>query len=87
MFVDATKNDDFAKLVVVTSKESDATKKAVSEAPGKVEVFAVDYSKDALESAFEGVEVIVNTLGGHGAQASIDNALIEAGTYAHGVFH
>lgn len=82
-FVNATKSGDFTKLVLVTSKESDVTKQAVADVPGKVEVFAVDYSnKAALRSAFDGVDVIVNSLGGHGAQAPVEQNLIEAGTYA-----
>lgn len=81
-FVNATQSGDFARLVIVTSKESDSTKKATADVPGKVDVFAVDYSKTALKSAFKGVDVIVNTLGGHGAQAPVEKILIEAAAEA-----
>lgn len=80
-FVDAVKNSSFAKLILIGSKETEATKKAVADvAAGKVESVVVSYSdKAAVTSALKGVDVIVSTLGGHGAQIPLEQILIEAG--------
>jgi len=80
IFVDAVKNGDFAKLVIITSNESDGVKQAVAAAtPGQVEAVAIRYQdKPALEAALKDVDVVINTMGGHGAQAANEQALIEA---------
>jgi len=79
VFAEAAKNGDFSKLKIITSNESDAVKQAASLAPGKVEVVALAYQdKPALEAALKGVDVVISTMGGHGAQASNEQSLIEA---------
>lgn len=83
VFVEATKNGEFQKLKIVSSRETEGTKKAVADVPGgKVETFVLVYSdKAALVSALNGVDVLVSALGGHGAQAPLEHVLAEAGKY------
>lgn len=83
VFLRYLKSGDFAKVVAITSKESDRTKQAVADFPGKVEVFALNYGdKAAMTAALQGVEVIVSAIGGNGEQTPLEQILIEAGTYA-----
>jgi len=80
IFADAAKNGDFAKLKIITSNESDAVKQAVTAAaPGQAEAVTLKYQdKPALEAALKDVDVVISTMGGHGAQAANEQALIEA---------
>jgi uncharacterized protein YbjT (DUF2867 family) len=79
VFVDAAKNGDFAKLKIITSNESEVVKQAVAAAtPSKVEVVVLKYEdKPALEAALKDVNVVISTMGGHGAQAANEQTLIE----------
>jgi saccharopine dehydrogenase-like NADP-dependent oxidoreductase len=79
VFAEAAKSGDFAKLKIITSKESDVVKQAVSAAPGKVEVVVLEYQdKPALEAALKDVDVVISTMGGRGAQAANEQVVIEA---------
>lgn len=83
VFVRYLKSGDFAKVVAITSKESDLTKQAQADVPGKVDVVALNYGdKAAMTAALQGVEVIVSAIGGNGEQTPLEQILIEAGTYA-----
>lgn len=82
VFVEAAKKGDFAKLKIITSKESDVVKQAVKAAPENIEVAVLEYQdKPALGVALKGVDVVISTMGGQGAQAANEQALIEASEY------
>jgi len=79
IFAEAAKNGEFAKLRIVTSKQTDGVKQATEAAPSKVEVVIVDYSdKAALAAAFKGIDIVISTMGGHGAQKAAEQTLVEA---------
>jgi len=84
IFADAVKKGDFGALKIITSKETEGTKKAVATVPGgKVETIVLSYSdKASVVSALKGVDVLVSTFGGHGAQAPSEQILIEAAAEA-----
>lgn len=80
IFVEATKNGDFALLRVITSKESEAVTKAAAANPGKVEVVVLSYGdKAAWAKALKGVDIVVSTMGGNEARIPSEQALIEVG--------
>jgi hypothetical protein len=83
VLVGAVRNEDFAKLNVITTSVTDNVRNSVSNAPeGKIEVFEVSYdNKDSICAALRGVDVLISTMGGYGSGKANDAAqvLIEAG--------
>jgi len=78
VFVEAAKSGEFAKLKIITSKESDEVKQAANAANGKVEVAVVDYQdKSTLAAALKGVDIVINSMSTRDTAEAANEALIE----------